>query len=174
MNTTTIERRWGTVLNADVVGYSMLASRDELGAMRALIQTMHWLASEVEAFGGRVVDAPGDNLMAEFASEEAAILCALHVQRLLQAWHPAPSREVPIRFRIGINSGPLLARAGRIYGNTVNVAARLQQAAPCGGVLVSETSCYRIPVQLAAGFGDYTQIECRNIPCPIGTLRASL
>jgi len=168
-----IERKWVTVLNADVVGYSQMAAKDELAAMLALLNAMRWLAMTVEAFGGRVVDTPGDNLMAEFDREQAAVRCALHVQHAVDEGQLAAEGGMTVRFRIGVHSGPLLCQRGRRFGNVVNIAARLQQLAANGGLLVSEVTYGRLPRGLQVRLIDFARFECRNIPQPVGAFRGS-
>ncbi|MDD9972341.1 MAG: adenylate/guanylate cyclase domain-containing protein [Myxococcales bacterium] len=164
------ETKRAVLMNADVVGYSAMMARDATGTVEALLGSTRWLAGAVESFGGRVVDAPGDNLMAEFDREWAAIRCAMYVQ-WTEGWR---NRHVPdhlrIRYRIGIEAGDVIDVHGRLYGNPVNVAARLQAQAEAGGVLVSAPVAERCRPQLRGVSGTYGVHQLKNIPEPCPTL----
>lgn len=168
-----LRKRRAVILNADVVGYSAMMAHDAQGTIAALLDNTRWLAQAVMAFGGRVVDAPGDNLMAEFTNEHQAVKCAMYVQ-----WQEAGrNRHLPenqrIRFRIGIDAGEVYGLAGRVYGNAVNIAARLQSAAQTGGLLISEAVAERCSLPGLARTCDYQRRHLKNIPVPVGTLALS-
>ncbi|MDD9943463.1 MAG: adenylate/guanylate cyclase domain-containing protein [Myxococcales bacterium] len=166
-----VEQRETTILNADVAGFSGLIARDTPGTIDALLRSVNGLATAVEAHGGRVVDAHGDNLMAEFPSAAAAVRCAVHVQ-----WCER-DRQVPehlrIRFRVGLHAGGVLERNGRLFGNTVNIAARLQAAAPVGGVLMSDAVAQEYGDERGLLQGDYSLRRLKNIPEPVRVIAAS-
>lgn len=139
-------KKRAVLLNADVVGFSALMARDPAGTLDALLRSTAWLAEAVERYGGRVVDAPGDNLLAEFPDEESAVRCALYVQWNESGQQTGSADAPQIRFRIGIEVGEVLELCGALYGNAVNVAARLQSHAAEGGVLVSQAVATRAHV----------------------------
>lgn len=168
-----IVRKWTTLLNADVVGYSAMMSRNELGTLHALLVNMHWLSRSVEAFGGRVIDSPGDNLLAEFDSEVSAVECALFVQRRGDERNRGLPSDLQIHFRIGVHSGSLIELQRRLYGETVNVSARLQAVAKCGGVLVSRATADRLPGRMSELKLENPQdFMLKHIPRPVTALEA--
>jgi adenylate cyclase len=168
-------RSWSTVLNADVVGYAAMAALDEIAAMQALLANMSWLSRAVACHDGRVVDAPGDNLLAEFSSEAAALDCALHVQRNARERNRRICAPFHVTFRIGIHSGALLHVQDKLYGDAVNVAARLQSAATAGGVLVSAATAARLGSSVAtAALLEPCAYQLKNIPRTITASQACI
>lgn len=166
-------RKWTTLLNADVVGYSAMMSRNELGTLYALLTNMRWLSRSVKAFGGRVIDSPGDNLLAEFGNEAAAVECALFVQQRVEERNSGIVPELQIRFRIGVHSGTLIELRQRLYGEAVNVSARLQSVADCGGVLVSSATAERLPCEMSeAMLRNPRSFQLKHIPLPVTALEA--
>jgi adenylate cyclase len=134
-----VQRRQATVLNADVVGYSRMMADNDLRTVESLLESLARIAQQVSDHGGRVVDSVGDNLMAEFPSELAALRCAIAVQRNMVALQREQLASERLQFRIGLHSGSLLAIGERIYGDVVNLASRFQAAANPGQVVVSES-----------------------------------
>jgi len=134
-----IERRLTAILSADAVGYSRLMAADEEQTFRTLVAYREQLGVLVRQHRGRVVDATGDNLLAEFPSALDAARCALEIQRVVGARnHPLPA-ERRMEFRIGIHLGDVMVEEARIYGDGVNIAARLEGLAEPGGVCISAT-----------------------------------
>lgn len=166
------DRRWATLLNADIVGYSALTAIDELGAMSALLQNMNWLCRTVERYGGRVIDAPGDNLLAEFDDETSALRCALEAQLGAAERNRGIAPGLHMQLRIAIHSGEVVVHhAGRVFGNAVNVSARLQSLAAPGGVVVAQASAERIqPVLMNRLRFDDNRHRLKNIPEPVAAL----
>ncbi len=138
--------------------------------MHALLRAMSWLVTAIEAAGGRVIDATGDNLMAEFAAEGDAVRAALYIQRATDERELSES-TASLRFRLGVHSGALLCRDDRRFGNVVNIAARLQRLAEDGGLLVSEATYERLPAPLRESLFESAPLECRNIPRPVSAFR---
>lgn len=158
-------------MNADVVGYSRLMATDELGTFNLWLSTLERIQSLVSAFGGRLVDAPGDNVLAEFERESDAVWCAIRIQRgLAQRDHQLECQQ--LRLRIGVHTGELLSVHGRLYGSTVNIAARLQQAADPSTVLLSERVAERVDPSLQRRLCTLGRLSFRNIPYPVATLQA--
>lgn len=164
-------RKWSTLLNADVVGYCAMMAQDEEATLRLLLERMSWVAQAVEAHGGRVIDAPGDNLLAEFDCENAAVLCALHVQREMERRNRVP-RPSPLRLRIGVHSGVLIERQERCYGHSINLTARLQSAAVPGGVLISAETVARLSSQLPVSRCTARRLLLHNIPGAVHAFEA--
>jgi class 3 adenylate cyclase len=132
------QRRLAAILSMDAVGYSRLMAADEAATVRTLTACRDEIARLVAGAGGRVVDSPGDNVLCEFPAATSAVACALEVQRVLGELNaPLPS-ERRLVFRIGVHLGEVLAQGPRIYGDGVNIAARLEGLAEPGGVCVSQ------------------------------------
>src|SRR5438067_12466966 len=142
------ERKLAAILSADVEGYRRLMGEDELGTVRALTESREVISSAVARHGGRVVDSPGDNVRADFASVVDAVRCAVDIQRALASRNAElpPSRQM--RFRIGINLGDVIVQGERLYGDGVNIAARLEGLAEGGGICVSGTAYDQIEGKL--------------------------
>src|SRR5437016_14351204 len=122
-----MERKLAAILSTDVKGYSRLMGEDEEATIRTLTAYRAVMATLIQRHRGRVVDSPGDNLLAEFASVLDAVQCAVEIQqelKLKNADLPAPRK---MEFRIGINLGAGIAEGERIYGEGVNIAARLEE-----------------------------------------------
>jgi class 3 adenylate cyclase len=159
-----VERKRSVVLNADVVGYSRLVAHDDLAAVELLLAAMRRIMDLIARAGGRVVDATGDNLMAELPNETAALRCALEVQRTLAERNHGRSDEQQLHMRIGLHGGELLARGERLFGDVVNAAARLQAAAPADGIVVSGAIAERVERALQELLADLGQLQLKNMP----------
>ncbi|PYM87949.1 MAG: hypothetical protein DME13_04145, partial [Candidatus Rokuibacteriota bacterium] len=120
------ERKLAAILSADVEGYSRLMGEDELGTVRALTEYREVISAAVARHGGRVVDSPGDNVLADFVSVVDAVQCAVNIQRALQSRNADLPPPRQMRFRIGINLGDVIVQGERLYGDGVNIAARLE------------------------------------------------
>ena len=132
-------RKLAAILSADVAGYSRLMGDDEAATVRTLTEYRDVLCDHIERHHGRVVDSPGDNLLAEFASPVEAVQAAAEIQRELARRNRQLAEHRQMQFRIGINLGDVIAHDdGTIYGDGVNVAARLESLAKPGAVTVSE------------------------------------
>src|SRR5437899_1461794 len=120
------ERKLAAILSADVKGYSRLMGEDEEATIRTLTACRELITGLVQQHRGRVVDSPGDNLLAEFASVVDAVQGAVEIQQELQSKNAQLPASRRMEFRIGINVGDIVVEAGRIYGDGVNIAARLE------------------------------------------------
>jgi len=166
-----ISRRLSAVLAADIVGYSRLMGDDEVGTVRDLKGHHVVIRRLVEHHGGCIIDTAGDSLLAEFPSVICATECAIQIQTAMAA----RNRDVPdhrrMLFRIGINLGDVIHDEGRIYGDGINVAARLQVLADPGGVVASR--CVRDQVQdhLDLAFDDLGEQQLKNITRPVSVYR---
>jgi adenylate cyclase len=168
MPTAGAERRLVAVLAADVFGYSRLMHADDRATLEALTESRSLFAERVAAHGGRVVNAPGDSILAEFASVVDAVRCAAELQRAL-ADRNAPLPEASrMQFRIGINVGDVLVdAAGSIYGDGVNVAARLEGLCDPGGVAVSASAYEQVRDKADFRFADRGAHAVKNIARPV-------
>ena len=133
MNPEGVERRLAAILSADVVGYSRLIAEDEAATVRTLSDYREEIGLLVRQHRGRVVDTAGDSLLAEFPAATEAVSCAIEIQGSLGVRNAALTPERRMEFRIGIHLGEVRAEADRIYGDGVNIAARLEALAEPGG-----------------------------------------
>jgi adenylate cyclase len=143
-----MERRLAAILSADVEGYSRLMEEDEVATIRTLTAHRRVMAQLIQQHRGRVVDDPGDNLLAEFGSVVEAVQCAVTMQRALAARNAELPTHRQMTFRIGINLGDVVAEQDRLYGDDVNLAARLEGLAEAGGICISGTVYDQIETKL--------------------------
>ncbi|MGE0484911.1 MAG: adenylate/guanylate cyclase domain-containing protein [Gammaproteobacteria bacterium] len=168
MNDTGVTRRLAAVLAADVAGYSRLIQDDAEATVTALDAARALFRVEVDRAGGSVVDTAGDSVLAVFGSTTAAVRAAFAVQQGLDAGATAQPELGFLRFRIGIHLGELIEKAdGSVYGDGVNVAARLQALARPGGVCVSAAVHEQLAPTLAADFRAGGRHELKNIARPV-------
>ena len=155
-----VKRKLSAILSADVKGYSRLMGDDEVATVRTLEAYRETIASMIQQYRGRVVDSPGDNLLAEFASVVDAVQCAVEIQQVLKAKNSELPENRRMEFRIGVNLGDVIEEGDRIYGDGVNIAARIEGLAEAGGICVSESAYQQIENKLALGyeyFGEYSE-----------------
>ena len=169
-----MERKLAAILSADVEGYSRLMSADETATVRAITEYREVIASAVSRHGGRVVDSPGDNVLAEFTSVVQAVQSAVEIQRTLHERNTelAPARQM--RFRIGINLGDVIVEGLRLYGDGVNIAARLESLAEGGGICLSGTAYDQIEGKLPLDYEFLGQHTVKNIARPVRVYRVRL
>jgi len=167
-----VHRKRTTVMSADVVGYAGLMAADAASTLGALLAHFRQIEALVRQFGGRIVDAPGDNLLVEFPDEARALSCALQVQRRLADTTRAASGRMRLQFRIGLHSGETLEHGGRLYGDAVNIAARLQAAAAPDGILLSEAVAERAAPHGYGGLVGLGSCWFKNVPYAVSTYRA--
>jgi predicted ATPase/class 3 adenylate cyclase len=166
MNDETVLRRLAAILFADAVGYSRLMAEDELATARMLRAHLERMAAAIARHGGRVVDAVGDNLLAEFASVVEAAACAAEIQRHLAEHNAALAETKRMPFRIGLHLGDVIVEGDRIRGDGVNVAARIEGLAPPGGLAISGAAFDQIEGRLGIDFADLGELALKNIPRP--------
>jgi adenylate cyclase len=169
-----VARKLTTILCADVEGYTRLMERDEhatldllkrhRGAMSALIQRHH----------GRVVNTWGDALLADFPSVVEAVQCAVETQRELRARNETLAADSRLAFRIGINLGDVMVDGDDIYGEGVNVAARLQSLAEPGGIIISDTVHAQVRGKLSVGYDFVGPQKVKNVAEPVPAFRVTL
>ena len=166
-----VKRKLTAILSADVKGYSLLMGQDEVGTIR-ILQTYRGVISDlIQKKGGRVVDSPGDNVLAEFASVVDALESAVEIQRELKVGNADRSESRRMDFRIGINLGDVVEEAERIYGDGVNIAARIEGLAEGGGICISGTAFYHIGKRLPLGYEYMGEQEVKNIEKPVRVYR---
>ena len=158
-----LQRRLAAILSADAAGYSRLMGQDELATVRTLSEYRAAIGAAVSAHRGRVVDMPGEKILAEFASALDAVEAALAMQKDLGARNAALPEERRMAFRVGVNLGDIVSEGGRIYGDGVNVAARVESLAPPGGICVSGKVYQEVLRKLELEFEDLGEHELKNI-----------
>ena len=128
------KRKLTAILSADVAGYSRLMAEDEAATVKTMASYREIIASLVKQHRGRVVDSPGDNVLSEFSSVVDAVQCAVAVQNEIQTRNADLPDNRKMEFRIGVNLGDVIDEEDRIYGDGVNIAARLEAMADPGGI----------------------------------------
>jgi adenylate cyclase len=171
MNTKDFKRKLTAVFSADVAGYSRLMGDNEAETVRTLEAYKQVMFSLIKQHRGRVVDSPGDNLLAEFGSVVDAVQCGVAVQNELKARNADLPESRKMAFRIGINLGDVIEEGERIYGDGVNIAARLESCADPGGICVSKTAFDHIETKLPLGYEYLGEKEVKNIAKPVGAYR---
>jgi adenylate cyclase len=163
-----VERKLVAVLAADVVGYSSLMERDEEGTLAALkAHRVDLIDRKIDEHHGRIVKVTGDGTLVEFASLVDAVRCAVEIQNGMARRNADVPRDRRIAFRIGINLGDVIVEGDDIYGDGVNIAARLEALAEPGGITISGTSYEMIQGRLAVPFRDLGLHELKNIARPV-------
>ena len=171
-NDKTHERKLAAVLAADVAGYSKLMADDELATVAALKQARAVFRDRIAAHSGRLIDTAGDSVLAEFRSVAEAVDCAVEVQERLATDNAPVPEHRKMHFRIGINLGDIIEEDdGTIYGDGVNVAARLEGLAAPGGVMISDFARQAVEGKLDVGMADAGEHEVKNIAKPVRAWR---
>src|SRR5437762_7353452 len=135
-----MERRLSAILAADVVGYSRLMGANEAGTLAA-VKTLRadFIEPKIAEHQGRIVKVTGDGMLVEFPSVVSAVACAVDIQHGMRARSANAPQEARIEFRVGVDLGDVMVEGGDIFGDGVNVAARLESIAPVGGITVSQS-----------------------------------
>ena len=168
MTTEGFKRKLTTMFSADVAGYSRLMGEDEAATVKTLTTYRDIMAELIKQHRGRVVDSPGDNVLAEFTSVVDAVQCAVAVQKELQARNAELPEDRRMEFRLGINLGDVIEEEDRIYGDGVNIAARLEALADPGGICISKTAFDQIETKLPLGYEYLGEQTVKNIAKPVG------
>jgi TolB-like protein/Tfp pilus assembly protein PilF len=167
MTTDEVKRKLTAILSADVKGYSRLMSEDETGTIRTLNTYKEVMANLIQQHHGRVVDAPGDNLLVEFASVVDAVECGVEIQKELKTRNGKLPENRRMELRIGVNLGDVVEEQGRIYGDGVNIAARVQGLADGGSICISGSAYEQVENKVAVGFEYVGQHMVKNITRPV-------
>jgi len=165
------KRKLSAILSADVKGYSRLMGQDEAGTVNRLKEYRALMAGLIQQYRGRVVDSPGDNILAEFASVVDATECAVKVQQELKNKNAELLDDRKMEFRIGINLGDVIEDGERIYGDGVNIAARIESLADGGGICISGTSYDQVKNKLNFGYKNLGEHSVKNITEPVRVYR---
>jgi len=170
-----VERRLAAILAADVAGYSRLMGIDEEGTLAALKGHRRVVIDpKITEHRGRIVKTTGDGVLVEFASVVDAVRCAVDIQRLMAERNAAVPQERRIEFRIGLNVGDIIIDNKDIYGDGVNIAARLEALAAPGGICVSRVVRDQVRDKLDFSFEDMGEQQVKNISRPVRTHRILL
>ena len=174
MATERVKRKLSAILSADVEGYSRLMAEDEAATVRTLEAYRETMASFIQDHRGRVVDSPGDNLLAEFGSVVDAVQCAVEIQQVLKAKNAELPENRRMAFRIGVNLGDVIEEGERIYGDGVNIAARIEGLAEGGGICISGSAYEQIENKLALGYEYLGEHTVKNIAKPVRVYRVPM
>jgi len=174
MSQGSFKRKLTTIFSADVAGYSKLMGNDEAATVKTITAYRKVMSELITQHRGRVIDSPGDNLLADFGSVVDAVQCAVAVQKELRARNSELPEDRKMEFRIGINLGDVIEEGDRIYGDGVNIAARLEGLADPGGICISKTAFDHIESKLPYGYDFIGDQTVKNIDKPVGAYRVSM
>ena len=169
-----MERRLAAILAADIAGYSRLMGADEARTVRDLKGHQAVVLPMIGEFGGRIIDTAGDGILAEFASIVNAVACAVAMQGKMAERNAATDHEHRMQFRIGVNLGDVIYDNARIYGDGINIAARLESIAEPGGICISATAYDHVHGKLHADFADLGEQQLKNIAQPVRVYKVVL
>src|SRR5216683_2533797 len=169
-----LERKLTAILCADVFGYSRLMGENEEATLRTLSSHRKLIDSLIEQHHGRFVNSAGDSVLADFASVVNAVQCAVEIQTTLKAENASIPAKRRMEFRIGVNLGDVMVDGEQIYGDGVNVAARLESLADPGGICISHTVHEQIKNKLTLSYADLGAQTVKNIAEPVRVLRVML
>jgi adenylate cyclase len=165
------KRKLTAILSADVEGYSRLMGEDEEATIRTLTTYRNAIAKLVQQYRGRVVDSPGDNILSEFTSAVDAVNCAVEIQRELAERNADLPYNRKMEFRIGINVGDVVEEEERIYGDGVNIAARVESMSQAGGICISGRAYDQVSNKLGLEYENLGEHQVKNISMPIRVYR---
>jgi adenylate cyclase len=169
-----VKRKISAILSADAAGYSRLMGEDEVSTVKTLEAYRKVMSDLIEQFRGRVVDSPGDNLLSEFSSVVDAVQCAVEIHEVIRAKNEELPEDRRMLFRIGVNLGDVIEEGDRIYGDGVNIAARLEGLAEAGGICISGSAHEQIKNKLALGYEYIGEHTVKNIAEPLKVYRVPM
>ena len=169
-----LQRQLKAILSADVKDYSRLMTEDELWTIKTINRFRGLISSHVQRYSGRVVDSPGDNILAEFGSVVNAVECAIAIQEDLGVRNNLLPENRRMEFRIGVNLGDVVIERGRIYGDGVNIAARIENLSDPGGISISGTVYDQIENRLSLEYEFIGERLVKNIRKPVRVYRIIL
>jgi len=174
METKRVKRKIAAILSADVVGYSRLMGDDEAATVEMMVSCRETIFSLIEEYNGHVVDSPGDNILSEFPSVVDAAQCAVEIQQVMKAKNADLPEDRRMAFRIGINLGDVIEEEDKIYGDGVNIAARIEALADPGGICISGSAYEQIESKLALGYISIGDHALKNINRPVHVYKIPL
>src|SRR5271167_1406433 len=166
-----VERRLTTILAADVAEYTRLMRADEDATLAALTACREIINGLIAKYRGRIANTAGDSVLAEFPSVADGLSCALALQQAMAQQNESAPADRRMRFRIGLHLGDVVIRDGDLFGDAVNIAARLQALAEPGGICVSAAVREHVGTRLAAAFTDVGAQQVKNIAQPVHVFR---
>ncbi len=169
-----MERRLAAILAADVMGYSRLMGDDEEGTLATLNACRQVIDGLVDDHRGRVFGSAGDSVIAEFASPVEAVRCGVEIQQELETRNAELPEDRRMQFRIGVNLGDVMAEGENLFGDGVNIAARLEQLAEPGGIYVSDDIYRQVEGKVDLAFDDLGEQRVKNLTKPVRVFRARL
>src|SRR6266852_927575 len=169
-----VKRKLAAIFAADVKGYSRLMGEDEVATLHTLTAYRQITDALIQQHRGRVVGSAGDSVLAEFASVVDAVQCAVEIQRTLKARNTELPEHRRMEFRIGINLGDVMVEGEQIYGDGVNIAARLEALAEAGGICISGSVYEQVKNKLALQYEDQGEQQVKNIAEPVRVWRVVL
>jgi len=167
MTTQEVKRKLTAILSADVKGYSRLMGEDEEATVRTLNAYKEVMTNLIQQYRGRVVVAPGDNLLAEFASVVDAVRCAVEIQKELKTRNAVLPENRRMEFRIGVNLGDVIEDGEQILGDGVNIASRLESLSEAGGICISGTAFDQVKNKVNLGYKYLGEQTVKNILEPV-------
>jgi adenylate cyclase len=165
------KRKLTAILSADAVGYSRLMGQDEEATVRTITSHRTAITNLIQHYRGRVVDSPGDNILAEFTSVVDAVRCTVKIQEELTIRNDVLHENRKMEFRIGVHIGDVIEESERIYGDGVNVAARIEGLAVGGGTSISEAVYNIVGNKLDLDYEFQGEYAVKNIKKPIRVYR---
>lgn len=169
-----LQRQLKAILSADVKDYGRLMTEDELWTIKSINRFRGLISSHVQRYSGRVVDSPGDNILAEFGSVVNAVECAMAIQEDLGVRNNLLPENRRMEYRIGVNLGDVVIERGRIYGDGVNIAARIENLSDPGGISISGTVYDQIENRLSLEYEFIGERLVKNIRKPVRVYRIIL
>src|SRR4030042_3428340 len=171
MITQEVKRKLAAILSTDAKGYSRLMGEDEEGTIRTLNTYKEVMSNLIQQQRGRVVDAPGDNVLAEFGSVVDAVRCAVEIQKELKTRNAEFPENRRMEFRIGVNLGGVVEDGEQLLGDGVNIAARLESLSEAGGICISGTAYDQVENKLSLGYEYLGEQTVKNIAKPVRVYR---
>src|SRR4030042_2993922 len=171
MITQEVKRKLAAILSTDAKGYSRLMGEDEEGTIRTLNTYKEVMSNLIQQQRGRVVDAPGDNVLAEFGSVVDAVRCAVEIQKELKTRNAEFPENRRMEFRIGVNLGDVVEDGEQLLGDGVNIAARLESLADAGGICISGTAFDQVRNKVDLGYKYLGEQTVKNIALPVRVYR---
>ena len=165
------QRKLTAILSADVEGYSRLMDEDEDATVETLKTYREAMGELIRQYRGRVVDSPGDNVLSEFASVVDAVECAVKIQEELKKRNEELPENRRMEFRIGVHHGDVIENEERIYGDGVNIVARIEGLAEGGRICISRTSFDSVKTKLKLGYEYLGEHSVKNIAEPVRVYR---
>jgi adenylate cyclase len=166
-----VKRKLAAIVSIDVKGYSRLMADNEVETVKSIKTCRKLISKKVFEHHGRVVDAPGDNILSEFSSVNDAVECAVEIQNKLAEHNKNLSQDRKMEFRIGINLGDIIEDDSQIYGDGLNIAARLEGLAEGGGICISGSAYDQVKNKLPLGYESQGKQKLKNIKEPVPVYR---